>query len=202
MSPVKSPFVVIIDDDEDDRAMLSSALDLQDLKSVCFENAQLALVKLKSWNAIGQFPALIIADYNMPKVNGEEFLKLLKSETSINEIPVVIYSTSISPKLHEVLIDSGAYATIKKANSYREFTLQVLEIKKIVCSLQVAAQAKKPVSFEKPITRLRTFNQARQRVLFAMTVQDLCANEYREQASILVSRRHLHPIKNPISRKV
>jgi len=39
-------------------------------------------------------PDYIFLDVNMPKMDGKEFLKQVKSDPELNKIPVVIYSTS------------------------------------------------------------------------------------------------------------
>ena len=41
-----------------------------------------------------EYPALIILDYNLPKVSGMEFLKLFNADKRYKNIPVVMYTTS------------------------------------------------------------------------------------------------------------
>ena len=41
-----------------------------------------------------QSPCLILLDLNMPKMNGIEFLKVMKADPSLKRIPVVVLTTS------------------------------------------------------------------------------------------------------------
>lgn len=41
-----------------------------------------------------EFPALIILDLNMPKMNGLEFLEEIKSDPKLSLIPIVVLTTS------------------------------------------------------------------------------------------------------------
>ena len=43
-------------------------------------------------------PELIILDINLPKVRGDEVLKIIKAEKSLKQIPVIIMTSSQAPK--------------------------------------------------------------------------------------------------------
>ena len=50
-------------------------------------------------NKVGKYadaprPDLIFLDLNMPRMNGAEFLKAVKADEAINEIPIVVLTTS------------------------------------------------------------------------------------------------------------
>jgi CheY-like chemotaxis protein len=45
-----------------------------------------------------QTPNLVLLDLNMPRKDGRETLKEIKSDAKLKKIPVVIYSTSSSPE--------------------------------------------------------------------------------------------------------
>ncbi len=55
------------------------------------KNGELALDVLKNKEAL---PDIIILDLNMPKMNGIEFLNVLKSDDELKYIPIVIMSSS------------------------------------------------------------------------------------------------------------
>ncbi|MBI1925120.1 response regulator [Candidatus Poribacteria bacterium] len=74
-------------------------------------------------------PTLIVLDINIPKINGLEVLKQLKSDSSKKTIPVVILSTS----LHRVDI-LGAYANyansyISKPVDFKAFEAKLVQLK-------------------------------------------------------------------------
>ena len=54
-------------------------------------NGEQALTYLKT---IKEQPSLILLDLNMPKMNGLEFLKVLKEDEQLHHIPVVVLTTS------------------------------------------------------------------------------------------------------------
>ena len=41
-----------------------------------------------------EHPGIILLDLNMPKMNGIEFLKIMKNDNSLKRIPVVVLTTS------------------------------------------------------------------------------------------------------------
>lgn len=50
----------------------------------------------------GMTPDIIILDLNMPKLNGIEFLSILKNDDRLKHIPAIILTTSNNPKdIHE-----------------------------------------------------------------------------------------------------
>ncbi len=55
------------------------------------DNGEAALEMLKSADSL---PELIILDLNMPKINGLEFLSILKQDERLHHIPAVILTTS------------------------------------------------------------------------------------------------------------
>lgn len=55
------------------------------------ENGEDALVKLKEKETN---PDIVILDLNMPKLNGIEFLRILKNDTQLQHIPAIVLTTS------------------------------------------------------------------------------------------------------------
>ena len=68
----------------------------------------------------GELPCLIVLDLNMPKMNGTETLRYLKSEERFRKIPVIIYSTSINPVERDRCLHLGARDYISKPASFGE----------------------------------------------------------------------------------
>ncbi len=88
--------IFLIDDDPDDREIFEEIL-AEEHPLIEFqqaENGAAAFEKLRS----GRFtkPDLIFLDLNMPVMDGRTFLRLIKKETALQHIPVIIYSTSSS----------------------------------------------------------------------------------------------------------
>lgn len=126
------PCILLIDDDEDDMELLSSSLEMLGLSIIILNAGDKAIdyLNLKK----GSLPALIILDYNMPRINGEQVLLLLKSNTYTKDIPVIMYSTSMSPVFKNAIVDLGALACITKPSAYSEFIAQVALFREIAYS--------------------------------------------------------------------
>ena len=86
--------ILLIDDDEDDQDIFKEAatLVLPDIQFLLAKDGKQALEVLEGCN--GNLPDHIFLDVNMPKMDGKEFLKIVKSDPRFQKIPVVIYSTS------------------------------------------------------------------------------------------------------------
>lgn len=97
----KQVIVVVADDDEDDRLMTREAFQESGLANkVLFVQDGVELMDYMYRR--GKFadpessprPGLILLDLNMPRMDGHEALKLLKSDEALRPIPVTIFTTS------------------------------------------------------------------------------------------------------------
>jgi CheY-like chemotaxis protein len=114
--------ILVADDDADDRAILQDAMaELQAGQVLCFaQNGEDALHLLgKDFNADHK-PALIILDLNMPKLNGTETLRRIKSDDRFKTVPVIIYSTSLNPMEKDKCMLLGAHSYITKPVTFKE----------------------------------------------------------------------------------
>lgn len=93
MSELFSKKILIIDDDEDIHATLSQALELEGYETVIAKNGRMALNSLNSFND-AELPDLVILDYWMPVMNGEEFHQKMKATPRFAHIPVVMISAA------------------------------------------------------------------------------------------------------------
>jgi len=59
---------------------------------VCTGDGEEALEYLK--NDSNKKPCIILLDLNMPKMNGIEFLKIVKADKDLKKIPVIVLTTS------------------------------------------------------------------------------------------------------------
>lgn len=66
-------------------------------------------------------PNVIFLDYEMPLMNGLEFLQAKKDIAEIKDIPVVIVSSFIDKSLEDILIQNGAQEIIKKPFTEQTF---------------------------------------------------------------------------------
>ena len=111
--------ILIVDDDPDDRESIRDAFleknHHQDY--VLIENGTKLfdlLYNMKDSN----FPSLILLDLNMPGKDGKEILKEIKGNKFFYRIPVIILTTSASPKDVEVSYALGANCFVTKPDSF------------------------------------------------------------------------------------
>ncbi|CAN1210608.1 response regulator [Tumidithrix helvetica PCC 7403] len=73
-------------------------------------------------------PGLILLDLNMPRMNGLEFLKILKADPNWRKIPVVILTTSREEQDRLVSFELSAAGYIVKPLEYPDFVEKLLVI--------------------------------------------------------------------------
>jgi CheY-like chemotaxis protein len=112
----------IADDDADDRELFIEALRTIDAFCECITatDGEEALSKLN--DGLPQLPDFIFLDLNMPRMNGRECLTAIKKNARINQIPVIIYSTSAEKKDIEETIQSGAAYFLQKPNRFDDLS--------------------------------------------------------------------------------
>ncbi|GGI56179.1 response regulator [Winogradskyella haliclonae] len=88
-------------------------------------NGEAALQYLKTTK---NFPDLILLDLNMPKMNGLEFLKILKSDDGFHHIPVVVLTTSNNKEDIKEAYRIGIAGYVMKPLKYEAYTSQLKTI--------------------------------------------------------------------------
>ena len=76
-----------------------------------------------------QLPDIILLDLNMPKINGIEFLKILKNDDILKYIPTVVLTTSNNHKDVQECFEIGIAGYIIKPLKYEDY---VQKIKKVL----------------------------------------------------------------------
>ncbi|MFQ6599806.1 response regulator [Flavobacterium sp. C3NV] len=108
-----------IDDDDDDIDFFATAVNQLSaaVSYFSFTNAGEALQKLVTGETP---PDVIFLDLNMPVINGQEFLLRLKTIESLQDIPVIILSSSSDPYTIEQLKTQGAIDFLTKPSGIKE----------------------------------------------------------------------------------
>ena len=75
-------------------------------------------------------PDLILLDLNMPRVDGRDLLRQLKSTHSLNDIPIVVLSTSEKEDDRVYAARAGATAYLSKSVGFDAFSKMLSEITK------------------------------------------------------------------------
>lgn len=112
--------ILLIEDDTIElmklnRAMLSLNMNHEVTEATNGEEALELLLNEK------YYPDIILLDLNMPKINGIEFLEILKNNESIKFIPTIILTTSSNEKDLLACFNLGISGYILKPLKYNEY---------------------------------------------------------------------------------
>ena len=99
--PPPKNVVLYADDDVDDLQMVKEAFQLYSTNVELYMvlDGASALSYLKDLSSIDSLPCLIILDINLPKLDGKETLRRIRTLDHLKDIPVIFFTTSIS--LHD-----------------------------------------------------------------------------------------------------
>ena len=111
-------FILCVDDDPDDRLMISEAIKDADPSMAVFEarNGIEARDFLQDAKLTGNLPCLVILDINMPLMDGKEMLKEIKKDGVLKTLPIVFFSTSSNPKDRFFSVEYGVDFVTKPSN--------------------------------------------------------------------------------------
>lgn len=128
-TPVVPCRILIIDDDEDDVAILSDAFTQCGVDGVhyVFSGMQ-AFIYLQGVEH-SSLPKLIITDHYLPGMTGAEFLKDLKGMKKYKHIHIVVLSTVKSERELEMYREMGAIDYLIKPSSYEDYVRVAADMK-------------------------------------------------------------------------
>lgn len=131
----------IVDDDEDDLFFFEQALNRAD-KSVQLIKVPKSVDALKKLKSIEKRPDYIFLDLNMPQKSGKECLAEIRREEKLNDVPVIIYTTSSSDSDRTDILQMGANHFLTKFSDFGQ-----------LCRT-LAALIHNELTLEHPVTRL------------------------------------------------
>ena len=121
------PILLVEDDDVDQMVMERAFKDLKITNQlVNTANGEEALEFLKDES--NKKPCVILLDLNMPKMNGIEFLRIIKADEALKKIPVVVMTTS---RAEQDIVESfrlGAVGYIVKSIDYEKSAETIMAI--------------------------------------------------------------------------
>lgn len=88
-------------------------------------NAENGEVALKILEEKEKLPNIILLDLNMPKINGIEFLSILKKDPKLRHIPTIILSTSNNQKDLLECYKIGVSGYVLKPLKYEEYVSKI-----------------------------------------------------------------------------
>lgn len=95
--------ILVVDDSPAIRQVLGGILRAAGCEVVTAEGARAALRCLRAFE-----PDVILTDFNMPRLNGEAFLRLVRRDPRLLRLPVFVVSSEDDPALQQRMEAAGA----------------------------------------------------------------------------------------------
>lgn len=124
--------MVIVEDNNHDAEMIMAAIQEAEIKIKYKIFSDGAEAVKYFFDAAGQYvvekmqsPKLILLDLKLPKINGLEVLKMLKTNNKTKNIPVIIFTSSNEEKDRVESSALGANSYIVKPSNADEFSVYI-----------------------------------------------------------------------------
>ena len=124
--------IVIVEDSEEDfsaiqRVFRRASTDVQLVWYRDGEEVMKALANVGRRMFTGHdTPGMLLLDLNLPGIDGREILARIKRDAFLKSVPVVIFSTSSSPKDIAFCYEQGANGYMVKPMSFTQFEKKLL----------------------------------------------------------------------------
>jgi two-component system, chemotaxis family, chemotaxis protein CheY len=118
------PKAMVVDDSRTIRRILGGILAQLGFQVAEAENGRAALVQLEKERAAGTPVSLTLVDWNMPEMNGLEFVKQLRADARNASVMAIMVTTETQVDQMVAALDAGANEYVMKP-----FTKDVIEDK-------------------------------------------------------------------------
>lgn len=123
----KSFRIWIADDDFEDFQLIKKTFDenKHNVQLSHVEDGQYLIDILKAqskFSKLGELPSIILLDLNMPRKNGLDVLKELKEHKILCKIPIIIFTTSKTPRDIDRAYELGASCYVTKPQTGDEWS--------------------------------------------------------------------------------
>src|SRR5215216_2569107 len=123
---VKNPYIVIIDDDSDDSALLEECFQIFHSLPVHSFNRGSSFFQFIDHDEPGNV-CLIVVDLNLPESSGVDILKKIKENVLLSSIPVLVFTTGGTPAEIEFCKKLNV-EIFRKPNSIKEWEATAFEM--------------------------------------------------------------------------
>jgi len=101
--------ILVVDDSAAIRQVLGGILRAAGCEVVTADGARAGLRCLRAFG-----PDVILTDFNMPRLNGEAFVRLVRRDPRLVDLPVFVVSSEDDPGIHQRMEAAGADAWFDK----------------------------------------------------------------------------------------
>jgi len=119
--------IMLIEDSPADALLFERALQpyREDVALKCVSDTEKVMEHLKNETSQGDHTDIIILDLNLPKINGVDLLKSLKSNSQTAQIPVIIFTNSISRREMAECYSLGCSGFVQKSFEFEDYKASV-----------------------------------------------------------------------------
>lgn len=136
---MKTIHILLVEDNEGDILLTKEAFEDSKLltRLSVVRDGKEALDFLKNEGAYPDVskPDLMLLDVNLPKKNGHQVLQSIKEDKNLKHIPVIMFTTSSSPKDLNLSYKNHANCFITKPADVNEFLTVINQIEKFWLSI-------------------------------------------------------------------
>ena len=123
-------YILYAEDDHDDFDLMKKALtEVNPEIELMHVTSGYEVIKFLQEHDQNNYPCLILMDVKMPLMDGMETFNLLKIDDRYNQIPVILFSTSTSPREEKTIHQAGT-DLIKKPAFYEEWLIIAKDLAK------------------------------------------------------------------------
>jgi len=113
--------ILIVDDSEIQIAVMTGLIETEFGESaVPFEDPVMALAWCRR-----NVPELVLVDYNMPRLTGNEFIRVFRATSGMLDIPVIMVTSETGTEIRRNAFRLGAAAFLSKPIVANEFISQL-----------------------------------------------------------------------------
>jgi two-component system chemotaxis response regulator CheY len=110
--------VLIVDDSPAMRAFVRRVVEMSGFEAGTYFEAGNGEEAIEVLN--NDWVDVILSDINMPKMNGEQFLRYLEADENLRTIPVIVVSTDATEQRRTQMMSLGASGYVRKPFSPEE----------------------------------------------------------------------------------
>lgn len=125
---MKDNTILVIEDDEINRSLIRSVLELGECEVWEAENAENGIQLAREHH-----PNLIIMDIRLPEMSGLEATRFIKEDSDLKDIPIVAITGYNNKEDEDIAINTGCVAYLRKPIDVRNFRKTIAMILAAYC---------------------------------------------------------------------
>lgn len=118
--------IVVVDDDPDDCQILYQGFNkIGQTDNIIFFQTGIDLISYLNTVEPCEFPLLIVLDYHLPRLKGDEIIREIRSNPFFRDIHILLYSTVITPHMKSNLVHENVLLFVEKGSNPQKLQNQV-----------------------------------------------------------------------------